>query len=76
MHYISILEGEGTLTYGGTVSGDKETAPGERRGGTIRDGTNLALHPGDYLQIPAGMPHLIVAGPGKKIRYVLFNTRE
>jgi quercetin dioxygenase-like cupin family protein len=75
-HYISILEGEGTLTYGGTVYGGKETAPGEMRGGSIQKGSDLALHQGDYVQIPAGVPHLIVASTGKTIHYILLNIRQ
>ena len=75
-HHIDILEGEGTLTYGGTISNARETAPGELRGGTIQGAATIALHPGDYVQIPAGMPHLVTASAGKKLRYVIFNTRQ
>ena len=63
-HYIHILAGQGTLTYGGTVSNPKETAPGQIRGNAIIGGTSIALHEGDFLQIPAGTPHLFNAAPG------------
>jgi mannose-6-phosphate isomerase-like protein (cupin superfamily) len=75
-HYIHILAGEGTLTYGGTVSNAKETGPGQMRGDAIVGGSNIAVHEGDYLQIPAGMPHLFVAAPGIRLRYLVFNTRQ
>src|SRR5450432_753469 len=54
-HYIHVLAGEAVLTYGGTVSNAKETSPGQIRGDAIAGGTNITLHEGDYVQIPAGM---------------------
>ncbi len=75
-HYIHILAGEGTLTYGGTVSDAKETGPGQVRGDAIMGGKSIRVHAGDYVQIPAGMAHLFNATRGTKLRYVVFNTRE
>jgi quercetin dioxygenase-like cupin family protein len=75
-HYIHILAGEGTLTYGGTVSNAKETGPGQVRGDAIVGGSSVKVHEGDYIQIPAGMPHLFTVPQGTKLRYVVFNTRE
>ena len=72
-HYIHILEGQGTLTYGGSVTAAKQTAPGEIRGSSVVGGTAITLHAGDYLQIPAGMPHLFNAAPGTQLRYIVFN---
>jgi quercetin dioxygenase-like cupin family protein len=76
-HYIQVLSGEASLTYGGTVSNAKETGPGQIRGDAIVGGTSMTVHAGDFLQIPAGMPHLFVAtGPDIKFHYVVFNTRQ
>jgi quercetin dioxygenase-like cupin family protein len=76
-HYIQVLSGEANLTYGGTVSNAKETGPGQIRGDAIVGGTSMTVRTGDFLQIPAGMPHLFVAtGPGAKFHYVVFNTRQ
>lgn len=76
-HYIQVLSGEATLIYGGTVSNAKETAPGQIRGDTIVGGTSVMVHAGDFLQIPAGMPHQFSAiGPGAKFHYLVFNTRQ
>jgi len=76
-HYIQVLSGEATLVYGGTVSNAKETGPGQIRGDAIVSGTSLVVRAGDFLQIPAGMPHLFnVAGSGAKFHYVVFNTRQ
>jgi quercetin dioxygenase-like cupin family protein len=75
-HYIHILSGEGTLTYGGAVPGAKEISPGQIRGNSIAGGKSIAVHAGDYMQIPAGTPHLFNAAKGTKLRYVVFNTKQ
>jgi quercetin dioxygenase-like cupin family protein len=76
-HYIHVLSGEAKLTYGGTVSNPRETSPGQIRGDAIVGGTSMTVHTGDFLQIPAGMPHLFVpTGADAKFHYVVFNTRQ
>jgi quercetin dioxygenase-like cupin family protein len=76
-HYIQVLSGEATLIYGGTVSNAKETGPGQIRGDAIVGGTTMTVRAGDFLQIPAGMPHQFTAtGAAKKFHYVVFNTRQ
>jgi quercetin dioxygenase-like cupin family protein len=74
--HITILSGEGVLTHGGTLSDTRESAPGEVRGGTFHEATTQALHAGDYFQIPAGMPHMLEAAPGKSLSYVVFKARQ
>ncbi|HEX3756646.1 MAG TPA: hypothetical protein VHV26_16370, partial [Rhizomicrobium sp.] len=69
-HYIHILSGEGSLTYGGTVSHPRETGPGQVRGSGITGGTTIPVHAGDYVQIPAGMPHLFGIAAGHKLHYL------
>jgi hypothetical protein len=73
--YITILGGEGSVTYGGTVSGAAPSGPGEMRGGTMTGGTVQPLKPGDYVQIPAGVSHIINAAPGKELKLVIFKHR-
>ena len=75
-HYIQVLSGESRLTYGGTVTNAKETGPGQVRGDGIQGGTTMTVRAGDFLQIPAGMPHLFEVGAGGEFRYVVFNTRQ
>ena len=74
-HYIHVLAGEATLVYGGTVTNARETSPGQIRGDGITGGTSMTVRTGDFLQIPAGMPHLFNVASGGKFRYVVFNTR-
>src|SRR5579864_218569 len=76
-HYIQVLSGEATLIYGGTVSNAKETGPGQIRGDAIAGGKTMTVRAGDFLQIPAGMPHEFSAtGADKKFRYLVFNTKN
>jgi mannose-6-phosphate isomerase-like protein (cupin superfamily) len=73
---ITIISGEGTLTFGGTVK-DAQTAPnGEVRGGTQVGATTQALHPGDFVLIPAGAAHKFDAAPGKTMTYVVAKARS
>jgi mannose-6-phosphate isomerase-like protein (cupin superfamily) len=55
-----VQRGTATLRYGGTAVGNKVTTPGEFRGGTIQNGSDAALHPGDVVVIPAGIPHQVL----------------
>ena len=72
--FVTVLSGEATLTVGGTVAGAKETAPGEMRGGTIAGGKTIALHRGDYFEIPADVPHLMT-GPKHNFSYLVVKVR-
>jgi mannose-6-phosphate isomerase-like protein (cupin superfamily) len=63
-----MLHGEVTVTTGGAISGNTVDANGESHGGTITGGTTVTLHAGDYLQVPAGVPHLMTA-PKDDFRY-------
>src|SRR5882757_5757877 len=75
-HYIQVLSGEATLIYGGKVTNARESGPGQIRGDGITGGTTMTVRAGDFLQIPAGMPHLFNVAAGGKFRYVVFNTRQ
>lgn len=59
-----VQHGEVTFTYGGTISGNTVGADGESHGGAISGGTTVVLHEGDYMQVPAGVPHLMTAPKG------------
>ena len=73
--YITVMAGEGTVTYGGTVAGATPAGPGEMRGGTMTGGTVQPLKAGDYVLIPAGVSHIINASQGKELKYVIFKHR-
>ena len=66
-----IEKGRATALLGGRVEGGRETAPGERRGGTIVGGHLRELAPGDMLWVPAGLPHQIIPKKGGIFRYAI-----
>jgi hypothetical protein len=73
--YVNVLAGEGTVTYGGTQEGSRDVGQREMRGGTLVGATTITLHPGDYLLMPAGVPHLFTGTPGNKLTYVIFKVK-
>ena len=73
---ITIIAGTGTLTYGGTVQGGTTAPNGELRGGAQVGAKTLALKPGDFVLIPAGMAHKFDAAPGKTLTYVVAKARQ
>ena len=54
---IYVLEGTATFVTGGTVEGQKEIAPHELRGASIRGGETRRIVKGDVLIVPKGTPH-------------------
>lgn len=73
---ITVIAGEGVLTFGGTVKDGNVAANGEVRGGTQVGATTQALHPGDFVLIPAGAAHKFDAAPGKTLTYVVAKARQ
>lgn len=73
---ILIESGTLTLVYGGEVVDGKTTAPGEIRGTSIKGGTELALGPGDVLNIPAKVAHQMKLAPGQAMTYFLAKVVE
>ena len=71
-----VQAGRATLVSGGRVEGGSEESPGEHRGGTIVDGTERVLGPGDLIVIPAGMPHQYVLAKGDSLRYLTLKVLE
>ena len=74
--YMVIQQGEAEFTSGGTVSGARQTAPGERRGGAITGGKTVTIKTGDVLMVPAGEPHVTMIKPGSPFRAIVFKVRE
>jgi len=69
-----VQKGSARLLTGGTVDGQRQTSPGEWRGGTIVGGSTAELHPGDVVVIPAGIPHQMLLNPGERIVYLAFKV--
>ena len=71
-----VQRGRARLRYGGTVEGERATAPGEWRGGTILNGTESEIKPGDIVVIPAGVPHQLLLAPGESFYYFVFKVSK
>jgi mannose-6-phosphate isomerase-like protein (cupin superfamily) len=69
-----VKSGHARITVGGQVTGNRETAPTEWRGGDISGGTDYELAAGDVLFIPAGIPHKTFVSPKQSLTYVLVKT--
>jgi mannose-6-phosphate isomerase-like protein (cupin superfamily) len=69
-----VKSGHAKITVGGQVTGNRETAPTEWRGGEIAGGTDYSLAAGDVLFIPAGMPHKLLVSAKASITYVTVKT--
>lgn len=64
-----IQSGEAEILVGGEIVDPKTTAPGEVRGGSIKNGVRKSVSAGDVVHIPAKMPHQFFLGAGKQITY-------
>ena len=73
--YIHVLDGEGSITYGGIQEGATDAGQQEMRGGKLVGGKTVILHPGDRLVVPPGLPHLFTATPGNSFTYLIFKQR-
>ena len=51
-------------------------AAGERRGSSIKGGTEAKLGPGDVLHIPAKVAHQMKLAPGAKVTYFVTKVTE
>lgn len=69
-----VQSGEATLVAGGEAVNPKTVSPGEMRGDSIRNGTQMHLSAGDIVHVPAGMPHQFLLEPGKQITYFVIKV--
>jgi mannose-6-phosphate isomerase-like protein (cupin superfamily) len=70
-----VRAGTATVLVGGKVEGNKQTAPGEWRGGKVSGAQAYQLGPGDVLWIPAGAPHQVLK-PAGGFTYLAFKFQK
>jgi mannose-6-phosphate isomerase-like protein (cupin superfamily) len=70
-----VQSGRATLLSGGRVSGSHAESDGERRGGVIQGGTSRVIGAGDFVMIPAGVPHQYLIAAGDSLRYLTIKVR-
>ena len=73
---FTILDGHATLVTGGELVDAKTTAPGERRGSSVKGGARRELKAGDEVHIPAGVPHQMLLGGGETVTYFVVKVEE
>jgi len=66
-----VIDGGCTLVTGGSVMGGAQTEPGEIRGSGIQGGEEHRLAKGDFIRVPAGVPHWIKKISGNEIVYIV-----
>jgi uncharacterized RmlC-like cupin family protein len=73
---IFIQEGEASFVVGGAAKDASEREPGELRGPSISGGNTIVMHTGDYLFVPAGLPHQMIVKPGQRVTFLDFKTHK
>jgi mannose-6-phosphate isomerase-like protein (cupin superfamily) len=68
---IYVLDGEATFVTGGTMIGGKNTKAAQWLGTDIQGGETRHLSKGDFVVIPAGMPHWFKEVPQSVHYYVV-----
>ena len=73
---FGVLRGRATLITGGTVLEPKTSKPGEIQGTSLKDGSSLVLKKGDFVHIPAGVPHQLTLPKGGEFVYFVIKVKE
>jgi quercetin dioxygenase-like cupin family protein len=71
-----VIQGEAVLVTGGTVLNPVTVSPGETRGSSVTGGSEVILHKGDVVHIPARTPHQLRLEPGHQFAYYVLKIRE
>ena len=66
-----IVDGTATFVTGGTMVGGKETRPNQMLGTDIQGGQTHQLKKGDFISIPAGVPHWFKDVPSSGVTYYM-----
>jgi len=71
-----VIDGGAVLVTGGTVVGGSPAGPGEIRGSSVAGGEEHPLAKGDFIRVPAGVPHWVKKISGKEIVYIVVKYAE
>ncbi|MFC5864987.1 cupin domain-containing protein [Acidicapsa dinghuensis] len=71
-----VASGYATLITGGTVVDPTTKANGETLGKSIQNGVSRKLGPGDFVHIPAGVPHQLLIPKGNVFNYLVVKVHE
>jgi mannose-6-phosphate isomerase-like protein (cupin superfamily) len=71
-----VIDGGCEFVTGGTVESGAPESPGEIRGTSISGGDAYHLAKGDFIRVPAGVPHWVKKIQGKEIVYIVVKYEE
>ena len=71
-----VVHGNATLLSGGTLMNPSTASPGEMRGTGVEGGAKTPLHQGDFVHIPANVPHQLLVEDGQEFYYFVIKVRE
>ena len=74
--FFVVESGEATLVVGGQVASQRQSAPNEVRGPSIKGGETKKLVAGDIVCIPAKMPHQLLVENGKQFTYFVIKVTK
>ena len=66
-----IVDGSATFVTGGTMVGGRESRPNQMLGTEITGGQTHQLKKGDFISIPAGIPHWFKEVPATGVTYYM-----
>lgn len=74
--FFYVVRGEATLVTGGMIVDSNDVNPGEARGSEVKGGTRVSLRVGDFVHIPANVPHQLVLPAGGELVYFVIKVQE
>jgi mannose-6-phosphate isomerase-like protein (cupin superfamily) len=74
--YFYVVRGHARLLTGGTLAGSHSVSDGESRGSAVDGGQETDLSPGDFVHIPAGVPHQLLIANGEELVYYVIKVEE
>jgi mannose-6-phosphate isomerase-like protein (cupin superfamily) len=66
-----VVDGGCTFVTGGSLIGGAQISPGQIRGSGITGGGERKIAKGDFIRVPAGVPHWVKKIQGKEIVYIV-----
>src|SRR6266700_1239492 len=66
-----VIDGGCDFVTGGTVIDGAQESPGEIRGASIAGGEEHHIAKGDFIRVPAGVPHWVKKIEGKELVYIV-----
>jgi mannose-6-phosphate isomerase-like protein (cupin superfamily) len=72
--FFVVLDGEGAVKVGGTVSGERTIKPNEKQAEKLEGGTLYELKQGGVLFVPANIWHQVIVAKGNRLSAILIKA--